>query len=85
MAGGGAPIQTIHPVMQNMPFGARWRERGTECMWDMHEVPRSRARLPVGRICIIAVRGLNAYPISQRTSAFVGGHTSLPAELARAP
>jgi hypothetical protein len=47
----------IRPIMHSWPFGVNWRGRGMQCMWDMHERPRPRARSPIGRICMIARSG----------------------------
>lgn len=47
-------VISIRSVVHNRPFGVDRGDRGMNCMWGVHKLPRPPARSPVGSFCMTA-------------------------------
>ncbi len=47
-------VVCIRSVVHNRSFGVDRGDRGMNCMWGVHKLPRPPARLPVGSFCMTA-------------------------------
>jgi hypothetical protein len=66
-AGAGLPARGGSPIMRNLTFEPRVRDRGMWRMWGMRDLPRSRWIGSVGRLCML--RGATARMGGRHTHA----------------